>query len=143
MEVTEDLPRYFKAILRYEDVEDCQKSRNSELSISNNCICCWIVLGHDLLPASQVTLHKRDAERIGLKLIDLGVAQKAVVVLVINTKDARKGLAAIICNPSLIEIVERCYWVQHRLLGLEKDLVHVQEILGAAFDALSNKLEAL
>ena len=143
MEVTKNLPRYFKSILRYEDIKYCQKSRNSELSISDYRICCRIILGHNLLPPSQVTLHKRDAERIGLELIDLGVAQKAVVVLVINTKDARKGLAAIFCNPSLIEIVERCYWVQHRLLGLEKDLVHVQEILGAAFDALSNKLEAL
>lgn len=118
MEVTEDLPRYFETILRYEDIEDCQKSRNSELSISDYRICCWIVLGHHLLPPSQITLHKRDAERIGLELIDLSVAQKAVIVLVINAKNTRKGLAAIICDPSLIEIVERCYWVQHRLLGL-------------------------
>lgn len=79
-----------------------------------------------------------------LKSIQFGITEKSIVIRVVHAKDSRQGLLALHRQATGSQIVQG--WrqrVENGLLGLEKDVIDAQQILGAAFDTLSDKREPL
>mmetsp|Transcript_38009 Transcript_38009/g.56527 ORF Transcript_38009/g.56527 Transcript_38009/m.56527 type:complete len:210 (-) Transcript_38009:617-1246(-) len=141
---SQDAPRHVQSILTYKDIKNGQKSRHRKLAILDDFLCRGgIVLIDNLFPSRQITFNQRYMKGLILKGIKFDIAQETIVILVVYAEDASKCFLTFRCNLSSDQVVKRREGIQNALLCFEKHFVDSDQIFGTAFDALTDKAEAL
>jgi hypothetical protein len=140
---SQDSPWNIETILANENIENGQKARHRKLSIAHDGLIRGVIPRHHLFPPSQIALYQWHMKGLILKGIEFGITQESVIVTIVHSKDAREGSPTIVREPPRLQVIEGCEWIQNSLLGLEKDLIDPEQILGTALDALSDETKSL